>query len=202
MTLRTCLSCAGVSGMMPLKSDKTSPPQSVRLQCWQPSGAGLWVTWKVHAAMQWRCLTNVDQTPVTLQVMAMLATDAGAGLRVTPLPEPALRSAMPPGATRFALEFQYCLERVRWTVGAINSYDVPLLGAHFAHFPLSHAPCPRSSGESHTPSLHPQLMAILSWHSDSGSGQMPCTITVSTVSRGVRRLNASKFRNCAALRRW
>lgn len=48
--------------------------------------------------------------------MAMLAAEVGAGLRVTPLPEPALQSAMPPSATRFALDFQYCLERVRWTV--------------------------------------------------------------------------------------
>lgn len=43
-------------------------------------------------------------------------------LRVAPLPEPALQSAMPPGATRFALEFQYCLERVRWTVRRQNQY--------------------------------------------------------------------------------
>lgn len=37
-------------------------------------------------------------------------------LHVMPLPEPALQSAMPPGATRFALDFQHCLERVHWTV--------------------------------------------------------------------------------------
>ena len=49
-----------------------------------------------------------------LQVAAMLANDPS--LRVAPLPGPAAHSAFPPSTTRFALEFQYCLERVRWTV--------------------------------------------------------------------------------------
>ena len=49
----------------------------------------------------------------------MIAAHRGAGLGVVPLPDPAVRA---PGAwrpaTKFALDFEYCLERVRLQVRA------------------------------------------------------------------------------------
>lgn len=47
----------------------------------------------------------------------MMAAQRGAGVQVVPLPSPV--SQAPQGwrpATKFALDFQYCLERVRWQV--------------------------------------------------------------------------------------
>ena len=60
-----------------------------------------------------------------LQVAAMLANDPS--LRVAPLPGPSAQLAMPPSASRFALEFRYCLERVRWTA---SRWDTLLMQLH------------------------------------------------------------------------
>ncbi len=62
----------------------------------------------------------VEDLHFALQVAVMLAHNAVAGLEVAPLPlpDPGSLSAMPRPATRFSLEFQHCLERVRWQVCA------------------------------------------------------------------------------------
>jgi hypothetical protein len=59
-----------------------------------------------------------------LQVAAMLANDPS--LRVAPLPGSPAHSGMPPSATRFAFEFRYCLERVRWTASPFYTLLMPL----------------------------------------------------------------------------
>lgn len=50
----------------------------------------------------------------------MQGYNAAAALEVAPLPSPdsGMFSAMPRPAAQFALEFQHCLERVRWQVCA------------------------------------------------------------------------------------
>ena len=72
--------------------------------------------------------TTKTQWNYPLQVAAMLAANAGAGIEVSPLPDPATRSAMPHPATRFCLSFQYCLERVQWKVRVSNfgTYGWPM----------------------------------------------------------------------------
>lgn len=82
-----------------------------------------------------------------LQVAMMMAAQRGAGVEVVPLPSPV--SQAPQGwrpATKFALDFQYCLERVRWQV---REYRPRSVSSHLRRSSimqsqsLSHALLPR-----------------------------------------------------------